>query len=416
MSHIKTSLWRLFPKLGLNELVFPHTQPMRAAVWLLLSLFLITASLAQEFKGVTYKAPAGWEEATDGGARVFAPKGLKEGAILAIILTGVVPSNGSSWEKQFSDTIALANEGGKASDPSKIEKREKSGVTLLIQSIKLDLAPIGKHSRLYAQVSQADKRVFVTVLINDDSLLEKHGEAVSEFLGSIGFKSAEAVKGKIPIGDTPDLFPGSVGWLPSGRGVAIPTPTIIDGKPVGLWWRYRYDPTDGKTKSVIQIYLSGGIRASNPRLGGGMLYDVEGQRAQKGNTGVGSFSIAAGQIVEKYDGFQNRAAFATGSDKSGKFFKIGTATFRPLTAVTSQAILGQWKGSGIEYKFKADGTYESGMAYSNGDWAIGSLTGGTYIVDGYLIMLVPKGAPSFINILGKAGDELIIGSAFYSKR
>ncbi len=41
----------------------------------------------------------------------------------------------------------------------------------------------------------------------------------------------------LPRGETPDLFPGSPGFLPSGRGVQIPDAELVDGQPQGLWWR-----------------------------------------------------------------------------------------------------------------------------------------------------------------------------------
>ena len=403
----------------------PYNQPMRLAACLLLAATLITGVFAQEFKGVTYKKPVGWDEAVQGDAKVFAPKGLKEGEVLAVIMTGAVPTNGSSWEKQFAETIALANDGGKSSNESKVEKREVTGAILLVQSMGLDHKQIGKHSRLYAQVSLGEQRVFVTVISNKDALLEKHAEAVMELIGSLAFKSANSTQpatstapanGRIPTGNTPDSYLGSVGWLPSGKGVPIPRPDVVNGKPVGLWWKFTYDPSALRTKAVVHIYLPDGTRASNPRLGGGMLYDLAGQRAQKGTTGVGTFVISGGQMVERYDGFESKGAFVVGTSGGAMHFKIGGAVFYQLLPMSSQSILGQWKGPGVEYKFKADGTYETGMAQSNGDWAITGFNTGTYILDGYLILLQPKDAPSFVSIVGRAGTELILGKTFYSKR
>ncbi|MCC7229522.1 MAG: hypothetical protein IT203_03945 [Fimbriimonadaceae bacterium] len=390
-----------------------------------LALALIVCVFAQEFKGVTYKKPAGWDEAVQGDAKIFAPHALKEGEVLAIIITGSVPSVGSNWAKQFTDTIALANDGGKVSEEGKMETREGSGMTYLLQTLKLDHKDFGKHGRLYAQVSKGSRCVFVTVLIGKDSLMEKYGAEIVDFIGNLGFKStpsedtgaaAASGSGKIPTGNAPDLFPGSVGWLPSGRGVPIPAPTISNGKPVGLWWKFTYDPVATRTKAIIHIYLADGTRASNPRLGGGMIYDLAGQRAQKGNTGVGTFEISGGQIVERYDGFENKAPFTVGSDSAGKLFKIGGAGFHPLLPMTNQTIVGQWKGPGADYKFNADGTYETGMAHSNGDWAITGFNTGTYVMDGHLIMLMPKNAPRTVNVLGKSGNLLIMGDTFYEKR
>lgn len=402
-----------------------HAQLMRIVGILFLAIGLIAGALAQEFKGVTYKTPPGWQEATEGDTKIFAPKDLKDGELLAIIMTGAVASNGSSWEKQFTDTIALANDKGKASEASEIRKQAGGNVTLLMQTLKLDAAPIGKHSRLYAQVSQGEQRVFVTVLIGNENLLEKHGAAVTEFLANLGFKATAAKvppvegssgKGKIPTGNTPDLFPGTVGWLPSGHGVPIPTAEIVNGKPIGLWWKAQYDPNTFNTRPVLHIFLADGTRASNPRLGGGMLYDIEGQRAQKGNTGLGTFSISGGQMVENYNGFVNKGAFVTGTDADGKFFKVGGARFRPLVPLTTESIAGHWQGPGIDYKFKADGTYESGMTHSNGDWAVANFHSGTYILDGYLIMLKQKDGPSTVSIMGRSKNMLATNSGLFFKK
>jgi len=386
--------------------------------------FLLTycGAFSQEFKGVLYKAPAGWEQGVEAEAKVLAPKGLKQGEVLVIIMTGAIPSNGSSWEKQFTDTIAIANDKGKTSQASEVQTRDTGTTKLLVQTVQLDLAPMGKHSRLYAQVSQGDQRVFVTVVINKNSLMEKYGSAVSDFLANLSFKSAPGAvanpiitpsTGKIPTGDTPDLFPGAVGWRPSGKGVPIPAPAIVNGKPVGLWWKAT---TDGMLKKVTHVYLADGTRASNPRLGGGRLFDLAGQRAQKGVTGVGTFAIAGGQIVERYDSFETKAAYVTGSDGSGTFFKIGRAMFRPLIQVTEKSIVGKWQGPASTYVFQPDGTYQSAATMGDPDIAVGSVQSGRYVLDGYLIMLQPKDGPLEINRIGFAGPMLAKGSIFYYRR
>lgn len=395
---------------------------MRVAACFLAAAVLFSVAQAQEFKGVLYQTPKGWQEDVEGDAKIFAPKDLKSGEILAVIMTGAVPTNGADWQKQFSDTIALANDGAKVTAESKIEKRETSGLTVFVQSMALDHKEIGKHSRLYSQVSQGDQRVFVTVIINKDELLEKHSEAVMELISSLKFKAkgtpdkGASTAGKIPTGNTPDLISGTPGWLPSGKGVPIPAAAIVNGKPVGLWWKWYYDAGTSRTKSVIHIYLPDGTRASNPRLGGGLLFDLAGQKAQRGATGVGTFSITNGQIVEMYDGFENKAEFVAGKDSSGVFFKIGGGSFRPLTLATTQEIVGQWKGAGVEYRFKSDGTYETGMAQGNGDFAVVGHAVGRYVVDGYLIQLVPSDGASYITIIAKSGTGLVIGSESFTKR
>lgn len=110
---------------------------MRFIAGMFLIVALSVGALAQEFKGATYKRPAGWDESTEAEVKTFAPKGLKEGELMAIIITGAVRTNGSSWEKQFTDTIALANDKGKASEVSEVKTQRRSDVTLLVQTLKL---------------------------------------------------------------------------------------------------------------------------------------------------------------------------------------------------------------------------------------------------------------------------------------
>ena len=106
------------------------------------------------------------------------------------------------------------------------------------------------------------------------------------------------------------------------------------------------------------MFLDGGIRASSPRLGGPRLFDLQGQKQQAGATGAGTYAIENGnQFVQRYDGFENRGAYSTGSDSAGSYFKSGGAVFRPLTVAAPQSLAGNWRGFGIEYTFRPDGTF-----------------------------------------------------------
>lgn len=63
---------------------------------------------------------------------------------------------------------------------------------------------------------------------------------------------------------------------------------------------------------------------------------MEGQQSQPGANGVGTFAIGGGQIVERYDGFENRYPYAANGDS----FQEGGITFRPLFPATNQSIVG----------------------------------------------------------------------------
>lgn len=208
-----------------------------------------------------------------------------------------------------------------------------------------------------------------------------------------------APAGRIPTGVAPRLYPGMPGWLPSGAGVPLPDPAIVDGKPVGLWWQ----ASGGSGRAEVRVYLSNGMRASSPRLGGPRLYDLEGQRSQPGANGVGTFSISGGQIVERYDGFENRFSYAATRDS----FQVGGATFRPLRPVTAKSIVGAWQGPGLNFEFREDGTVVYGTD------AI--LNRGRYVLDGYLLQILPERNAGWAELVGETGVFLIRGNAMMQR-
>ncbi len=89
---------------------------------------------------------------------------------------------------------------------------------------------------------------------------------------------------------------------------------------------------------------------------------MEGQKRQAGNTGVGTYAVENEQFVQRYDGFENKGAYSSGSDSSGTYFKSGAAVFRPLTLATIQSIDGHWRGWQSEINFREDGTYFYGSS------------------------------------------------------
>ena len=207
----------------------------------------------------------------------------------------------------------------------------------------------------------------------------------------------------IPIGNTPQQFPGSPGWLPSGTGLPVPDPSLDTGKPVGLWWKMGTNSA-GVTNAEVHIFLENGIRASNPRPGGPRLFDWEGQTRQLGVTGVGTFAIEGGQFIQRYDGFENKGTYATGADSSGPFFKSGSSVFRPLTEASPQTISGVWRGPQSQITFRSDGTFLFGSGAS------ASGRSGRYRLEGYLLHLLPDNGPAWIDRVGIDGETLLLGS------
>ncbi len=204
----------------------------------------------------------------------------------------------------------------------------------------------------------------------------------------------------IPTGPASNLYPGMPGWLPSGVGLPVPAPALVDGKPVGLWWR----PAATPGFAEVRIYLPSGIRASNPRLGGPRLYDSEGQRRQPGATGVGTFEIGGGQIVERYDGFENRYPYTVNKDG----FQIGAARFSPVEAVTANSLVGAWLGQSENFEFGPDGIVTYGVDSVNGR--------GRYNFDGYLLHIQPERGPGWVQFIGHTGVFLIRGTSVLQRR
>ncbi|MBC8066647.1 MAG: hypothetical protein H7Y17_17585, partial [Chlorobia bacterium] len=186
-----------------------------------------------------------------------------------------------------------------------------------------------------------------------------------------------------------------------------------NGKPQGLWWTMSFG--DGK-KAGTFVFLPNGIHASNPRYGAGNLVDIEGQKAQAGVNGVGPFSISGGQITRQHDGFSSTDPYTTGTDSSGRFFKIGEAVYRPLAAPTKQSLVGTWRVPGNKYVFNMNGTYEAGQTVDGGDWVATSVVSGTYAIDGHLVVFRPKDGPMAIIPIGMVGKDIMLASGLLFKK
>lgn len=228
--------------------------------------------------------------------------------------------------------------------------------------------------------------------------------------------SAAPSAGTLPTGETPDLYPGSPGWLPSGRGVEIPAAEVIDDKPVGLWWTFQTQ-MDGTGRAGLILFLADGTRATGPRMGGGGLFDREGHRAQRGTTGLGTFEVADGIITQHYDGFTSTDPLTFGDDDGGPWLSIGAARYWPLSPPSEESLVGTWKSAGGKYVFRADGTFESGHITSAGDLIAAVGGQGTWQLDGYLIAIRPNGAPGWISTIGATGNRfLVLGNSVYDRQ
>ncbi|HEY1088764.1 MAG TPA: hypothetical protein VGE37_13765 [Archangium sp.] len=224
-----------------------------------------------------------------------------------------------------------------------------------------------------------------------------------------------AATSKLQTGQTPHLFPGMPGWLPSGQGVSIPTAEEVDGEPRGLWWSFELN--GNTTVAAMALFLEDGTYATHPRFGGGMLFDVEGQRAQKGNTGVGTYRVEDGKISQDHDGFKSRGVIISfDSDEGGPFMMIGSTKYWPLSAPNENDLVGTWRTAGGKYVFRDDGTFESGQVDVNGAYTVAVGGQGRWLLEGYLLQVSPNGAPGWITPIGATGDRfLVIGTRLYDR-
>ena len=224
--------------------------------------------------------------------------------------------------------------------------------------------------------------------------------------------TSTSTSGRLPTGNTPNLYPGSPGWLPSGRGVAIPDAQVVDGKPEGLWWHWQSSGASRMNAGLI-LFLPDGTRASNPRPGGGRLFDLEGQRAQPGSTGLGTFEVDDGKLIQHYDGDTSTDPF----EETSEGFSLGPQKHMPLAPPTEDNLVGSWATPGGKFIFRSDGTFESGLVDVGSDYTLAGGSKGMWMLDGYLIQLQQTGGPSWITTIGMTGDDfMVMGTAIYNRK
>lgn len=374
-----------------------------------------------EHKGVTFTVPKGWQTSESGEAKVLLPSDLKEGELAFVVITPAAKVEGDA-RKMFDKAVEETNKEAKILEKGKVEVQTANGITAYVQPFQAEEEGIGKHRRIVSMMVQHGQMTLVVIIVNTDAALEKYSDAISSILASIQLKGKEVPPAdsggtltggqtKLPRGETPGLFPGMPGWLPSGRGIKIPPAKIVNGKPQGIWWT-PYSSTVFEASPTIVLYMPDGVRAKGPRLGAGDLFDLEGQRATAGDNGIGSFTIADGKITEVgYGRFTND--FKTGKDADSEYFTISSGKWRPVVPVTSQTIAGKWRSQGAQVVFHPDGTFEMGALQSDGDWAVGARTAGKYYFEGYLLMFAPEGRPSYIVTAGRSGPFFLTNSSVY---
>ncbi len=417
-----------------------------------------TAAQAQEFLGLRYRLPSGWTETDTRDVRVLTPApGRAATPAMGVILAGVEATTREDNRVQLGAIVGRWHAGLTVTDSSEIVPTDLgSAGTLLMQRFDIQLPTGGSQTRFFAVVFRGRQRGIALMVFSSEREFNNRQRDIRTVLSSLEIGTSSANQAivapavangmmvvaataapsaapprtsppasaspaggttRLPTGDTPDLYAGSPGWLPSGRGVPIPTARIVNGRPQGLWWYYQADGSRFGMSVTSVVFLPDGVTASSPRFGAGELIDVEGQRAQRGNTGVGTFTVSGGVIEQDPDGFLTREPFTSGTDGDGPFFKSGGRLYRALRPATRAQLLRSWQAPGTQYVFRADGTYLDGTLDDEAARRATPGARGRWQLDGYLLEIRPNGAPSYITTIGATADNyLVIGNQVFNPR
>lgn len=383
-------------------------------------------AFADVTNGVRYAVPSGWVGVDKDNVRVVAPP-PQPGELMAAVIVGAQAATGSP-DEQLGALASALNSDAKVRGSSDVSITDRGAVgKLYAKSYDVESADHGVHVRMIGLLLRGDQRAVIVLLFTSNTVLQKHGAGVQELLKSVAIVAPPGTPTPtpppttddgthLPTGNTPDLYFGSVGWMPSGRGVKIPTTRIANGKPEGMWWRYTSGGMNGNQMiPLLMVYLPDGTHAVNPRFGSGALYDVDGQRAQHGSTGVGTFTIKDGKISETTDGYTHENPFKSGTDKDGPWFEIGAGRHYPLELVAAKDLVGRWKSPSGKFVFNANGTYESGNVIINREVTVAQGSQGRWQADGYLLAIRPGQAREYITSVGRTGKFLIIGTTVYAR-
>ena len=222
---------------------------------------------------------------------------------------------------------------------------------------------------------------------------------------------AAAARTTIRTGNTPDIYPGMPGWLPSGNGRMIPTAKLVDGKPNGMWFEgsmYLKSLTLAQSKISTTIFFADGTMIEHPRFGSGGLVDIEGQKAKPGNAKlVGTWTISGGKMTYEIRGFHHIDSYVTGKDTSGVYFEINRTRYLPCEPVSEAFLQGTWT-----MPSSASRTFgpNCGLKIS------GSNASATYALDGYLLA-IDNGSQYIVDSIFKlTNDAIVIGASVYHRQ
>ncbi len=400
--------------------------------WVALAVLvlLVAPAFGDISKGTKYSVPSGWSAADKDGVRILSTND-KDGGEIIVLLLGAEAASGTS-DEQLAALEKQVTADVKVNWGTKVFVTERGDLgTYYMKNMEVSSAEMGTHGRMIALLVRGDQRAVLLFIFSNQATWEKHAAGVQTLLKSVSI-DAKAVTakptapvatpaltvskgGRHPTGETPDHYPGSPGWLPSGRGTTIPAPRVTKSGPVGMWWRYQVT-SNNSMGPLPMVFLADGTIAHHPRPGSGTQVDLEQQRKQRGSTGVGTFNVKDGKMTTLIDGYTQTETFTSGKDKGEEWFELGKGRHYPLALATAKSIVGTWKGAGQKYVFRADGTFESGHITNNSEMTVTQSGRGTYQLDGYLLGFTLADGMQYISVVGSTGGFLVIGSVVYTRQ
>ena len=174
---------------------------------------------------VTYTPPARWTSAErDGGVVMTPPDADGAAAVLVVLLPAAELADQTfrAWfEANLAATIAPP---AKVLQEAPIEVGERSGLDLLtaVRAIQDD-GGVARLQLCYA-ISDGARAALVVGLAANDAAVEKYGDALSAFLGSLDF-----------AGRTPPPPADTTPSAGEGQGEPVPTSSLVNGRPQGLF-------------------------------------------------------------------------------------------------------------------------------------------------------------------------------------
>lgn len=368
-----------------------------------------TLSLS-EFQGVRYAVPAGWSEKRQETMSIVFVPNAKPGETLAVVVFPASNDTGTDRQAILSTLIQSIEKGHKVIQPAEFTKKTRGDLTIYLATSQVE-DETGKGDRLYELISDGKKLAFVVASVNGDQFVKDHRAELVSLLESVRPSKAESPTGpqRIRIGATPGQYPGSPGWLPSGKGVPFPAPSVVDGHPVGMWWTQSLD-LKNRTVAYATIFFPDGTLARFYRPGGPQTADLDGQRAEPGENNVGSWHVSDGQITLNVSGRSETKKLTFKDGPDGTTMSIGGAAYHKALPLTQKLLIGTWQVPGSsEYTFKADGTYQFANSIGDGvSYAAGSTSTGKWTLDGYLLALEPNNGPYMVHKVFRFADNCIV--------